>query len=101
MALPTIPAHCDGIPIRLDEPRHRDLLVCGISTQLHQEVVGLDQRIGPSDGDFVTSGLGAESVIRLGYLAALPRTLATGAMGAVSRGRHRGLLHTLSRYLDR
>lgn len=37
-------------------PPHGDLLVCGISTQLHQEVVGFDETIKPGDLDFASSG---------------------------------------------
>lgn len=78
---------------------YSDLLVCGISTQLHHEVVGFDERISPGDKDFVASGLRAPSLIRLGYLAVLPRNLATGAIGAISAERHRRLLTALSDYL--
>jgi hypothetical protein len=33
-------------------PPYRDFLVCGISTQLHQQVPGFDDIISPSDADF-------------------------------------------------
>ena len=52
---------------------YKDLLVCGISTQLHQRVPDFDEIISPSDTDFVASGLRAESLIRLGFLAVLYR----------------------------
>jgi mRNA interferase MazF len=80
-------------------PRFRDLLVCGISTQLHQEVVGIDERIGPSDTDYAGSGLRAESVIRLTYLAVLSRHSVLGNTGFVSAERHHRLLRTLAEYL--
>ncbi len=42
-------------------PPYGDFLVCGVSTQLHQEVAGFDDPIRPSDADFATSGLKAPS----------------------------------------
>ena len=53
-------------------PAYGDFLVCGVSTQLHQEVAGFDDPIRPDDADFATSGLKVSSVFRLGFLAVLP-----------------------------
>jgi len=80
-------------------PPYKDLLVCGISTQLHQRVPDFDEIISPSDTDFVTSGLRAESLIRLGFLAVLPRRNIIGSVGSISSERHQRLLKTLSDYL--
>ncbi len=80
-------------------PPYKDLLVCGISTQLHQRVPGFDEIISPSDTDFVASGLRAESLIRLGFLAVLPRLNIIGSIGSISSERHHRLLKTLSDYL--
>jgi|SRR5215213_687672 len=80
-------------------PPYRDLLVCGVSTQLHQEVQGFDDVVQSSDVDFVSSGLRSPSVIRLGFLAVLPRSAVMGTIGAISSQRHRRLLKTLSEYL--
>jgi mRNA interferase MazF len=49
-------------------PPYGDLLVCGISTQLHQQVKGFDETITSGDADFAGSGLLADSLIRLGFL---------------------------------
>ena len=46
-------------------PRYHDLLVCGVSTQLHQRVEGFDEIISPGDPDFADSGLLSESLIRI------------------------------------
>jgi mRNA interferase MazF len=43
-------------------PPYQDFLVCGISTQLHQEVVGFDDVISPDDSDFIASGLRGKSL---------------------------------------
>jgi mRNA interferase MazF len=80
-------------------PAHRDLLVCGISTQLHQEVKGFDEVILRSDSDFAASSLKSDSVIRLGFLAVLPRRDIIGTIGSISPERHRRLLKKLSDYL--
>ncbi|MFL6292997.1 MAG: transcriptional regulator, partial [Thermoanaerobaculia bacterium] len=55
-------------------PPFQDFLVCGVSTQVQQAVPDFDETIGLADPDFRTSGLKAESLIRLGYLAVLPRS---------------------------
>jgi len=51
------------------------------------------------DEDFTGSGLLADSLIRLGFLAALPRKHLMGNIGAISSKRHRRLLKRLSAYL--
>jgi mRNA interferase MazF len=80
-------------------PPFQDFLVCGISTQLQQAVAGFDEIITPTDADFSTSGLKAPSVIRLGFLAVLPRTDFIGRIGHISSARHRHLLTSLADYL--
>jgi len=80
-------------------PSHRDLLVCGISTQLHQYVEGFDEIISPADEDFKSSGLLSKSLIRLSFLAVLPHSRILGSIGTISSERHKRLLKTLSDYL--
>jgi len=80
-------------------PPYGDMLVCGVSTQVHRLVPSFDERITKSDADFSASGLLADSVIRLGFLAVLPRQNILGSIGAISPERHRRLLHRLSAYL--
>lgn len=80
-------------------PPFKDLLVCGISTQLRQEVKGFDEVMSPNDADFAASGLVRESLVRLGYLAVLPRNQIVGTIGSISTERHKKLLERLSAYL--
>jgi mRNA interferase MazF len=80
-------------------PPFQDFLVCGISTQIQQGVADFDEIIAPSDSDFRTSGLKAVSLIRLGFLAVLPRSEFTGRIGSVSRARRKRLLTKLSDFL--
>jgi len=80
-------------------PRFGDLLVCGFSTQLSQQVAGFDEIILSSDADFVLSGLTTASLIRLGFLTLLPLGKVAGSIGSVSAERHERLLRRLSGYL--
>ena len=80
-------------------PLFDDLLVCGVSTQLRQEVSGFDDLILPEHDDFNQSGLLAASLIRLGFLAVIPRKSIPGSIGAISRERRRRLLERLSNHL--
>jgi mRNA interferase MazF len=80
-------------------PPFKDFLVCGISTQLHLEVEGFDEVILKSDVDFPSSGLLEKSLVRLGFLALLPRRNVIGAIGSISPERHVRLLENLSKFL--
>ena len=80
-------------------PLYQDLLVCGITTQLHHYVDGFDEIISPTDLDFGLSGLREKSLIRLGFLAIVPRYRILGSIGEISPERHNRLLRRLSDYL--
>ena len=80
-------------------PGFRDLLVCGFSSRLIQQVVGFDEVILPADADFALSGLTGASQVRLGFLTLLPRGKVAGAIGSVTADRHARLLRRLSGYL--
>lgn len=82
-----------------ETPPYRDFLVCGVSTQLHQEVRGFDEIIREADSDFSTSGLRAVSLVRLGFLAVLPYTRPIGSIGTIAPERHLRLLRRLCDYL--
>jgi mRNA interferase MazF len=81
-------------------PPFQDILVCGVSTQLHQMAPDFDEVIARRDGDFSASGLIAESLIRLGFLAVLPRKNIVGSIGAIATERHARLLRKLSHHLE-
>lgn len=80
-------------------PPFNDLLVCGVSTQLHQKVKDFDEVISSADTDFAASGLKSKSLIRLGFLAVLPAANIIGSIGSISSERHKRLLKTLADYL--
>ncbi|MCY7348907.1 MAG: type II toxin-antitoxin system PemK/MazF family toxin [Pyrinomonadaceae bacterium] len=80
-------------------PPFRDFLICGISTQLRQQVKGFDEIISEADEDFAASGLDFDSLIRLGFLLVVPRNEIIGSIGEISAERHQRLLKNLSDYL--
>ncbi len=82
-------------------PPHGDWLVCGISSQLQQEVVGFDHVLSSADPDFALSGLKASSVIRLGFLATLPTSAFAGRLGALAPNLVSSLRHRLATHLDK
>ena len=80
-------------------PPFKDVLICGVSTQLRQAAKDFDELISPGDADFVSSGLKEESLIRLGFLVVVPRSKIVGSIGSISPERHKQLLQRLSEYL--
>ncbi|MBX7250338.1 MAG: type II toxin-antitoxin system PemK/MazF family toxin [Candidatus Promineofilum sp.] len=80
-------------------PPFDDALVCGISTQLHHQIAGFDELISSAEEDFAQSGLVADSLIRLGFLAVVPQARLIGSIGSIAPQRHRRLLENLSVYL--
>jgi mRNA interferase MazF len=80
-------------------PPFQDALVCGISTQVHQLALDFDELITNQDSDYNASGLVSDSLIRLGFLAVLPRRNIIGSIGSISPERYKRLLHRLSEYL--
>lgn len=80
-------------------PPFQDMLVCGISTQMRQEVRDFDEIISPTDSDFTASSLVGKSLIRLGFLSVVPQSRIVGVIGEISSERHRRLLERLSDYL--
>ena len=76
-------------------PPFRDALVCGVSTQTHQLAPNSDELITNQDSDVSSSGLVSDSIIRLGFLAVLPRRNIIGSIGSISPERHRRLFEYL------
>jgi mRNA interferase MazF len=82
-------------------PAYDDLLVCGISSRLHQFISGFDEMLDRAHPDFPRSGLKGESVIRLSFLDVLPKhSLLAGRVGSLSPECHRRLVVRLSEYLQ-
>lgn len=62
---------------------YQNVLICGISTQLHLIQANWDELMQPGDGDFASSGLHQASVIRLSYLYAAETAAITGIIGRI------------------
>lgn len=76
-----------------------DVLVCGVSSQVHQEIPHWDERLTPTDADFVASGLKVESVIRLNWLAAVSPSASAGGLGSIASERLTRLRQRLAAHL--
>jgi mRNA interferase MazF len=82
-------------------PPFGDWLVCGTSTQQRHDIEGFDDPIRPGDEDYVTSGLKAPSLIRLGFLAVVPESRLLGTIGTIATARHERLLDRLCEHLSK
>ena len=81
-------------------PPFRDFLVCGVSTQLRHKVEGFDEIVDRGDPDFAASGLRQASLIRLGFLNAVPDTSIAGLLGSIARPRLQRLRRALANHLQ-
>src|SRR5687768_3647083 len=73
-------------------PPFGDVLVCGVSSQLRRYVRDFDELIRQGESDFASSGLAADSLIRLGFLAEYAPTQISGVSGHIAPQRHANLL---------
>lgn len=64
-----------------------DWLICMISSQTRQYMIGFDELIKETDPDFDASGLKVTSVIRVGRLAVVSGDILLGALGQISQER--------------
>ncbi|HXE53238.1 MAG TPA: type II toxin-antitoxin system PemK/MazF family toxin [Tepidisphaeraceae bacterium] len=75
---------------------YQNVLICGISTQLHHLEPDWDELVTLGDADFAASGLHRASAIRLSYLCAADSAAIAGSIGAVDPTRLRRLLDRLT-----
>lgn len=78
---------------------YQSLLVCGVSSQLHQLQPDWDELADTADSDFAISGLHRPSIIRLSYLYATDAREITGVIGRIDPSRLQRLLSRLSDHL--
>ena len=78
---------------------YQNVLLCGISTQLHLIQTNWDELIQVADPDFGSSGLHQDSVIRLSFLYAADSAEIVGTIGAVDSIRLDRLKTRLSDHL--
>ncbi len=75
---------------------YQNLLLCGISTQLHSLQKNWDELVDAGDADYASSGLHQPSVIRLSYLYAADPSEIAGVIGAIEPLRLERLRQRLS-----
>jgi mRNA interferase MazF len=76
-----------------------DVLRCGVSSQLQNEVWGFDEGLLLNAEDFLDSGLSQTFLIRLGFLATYPKSRVAGVLGAISVERLARLRKKLAEFL--
>jgi mRNA interferase MazF len=81
-------------------PKYNDFLICAISTQVHQYIIGFDLKIDSGDEDFPDTGLSSTSVIRLSSLAVVALENLPGKIGHINSIKLRQLLKNLAEYLQ-
>ncbi len=64
-----------------------DWLICMISSQTHQHIVGFDELVEEGDVDYAVSGLKRTRLIRVGRLPVVAGDALLGAIGEISPGR--------------
>ena len=78
---------------------YQNLLLCGISSQLHQLQANWDELVQPGDADYAASGLHRASIIRLSYLYAADPSEVSGVIGRIDAARFQRLRQRLSNQL--
>ena len=75
--------------------------MCAASSRLRHEARGFDDIIDKGDADFPASGLKVSSLVRLGLLATIPRTMVAGRLGEISGERLEKLRARLARHIGK
>jgi mRNA interferase MazF len=77
-----------------------DWLVCMISSQLHQYLPGIDEKISYEDHDFLKSVLKLPSIVRVSRLAVLDGKLLLGELGRIDDARFIRLKQNLCKWIE-
>jgi len=88
-----------ALAIRQLPGHYGDWLICMISSQLSQKVPSFDEVISVEDNDFISSGLKFSSVIRIGRLAVVHKSILAGAIGEIGTDRLTRIKNRLSDWL--
>lgn len=79
-------------------PKYNDLLTCGISSRLHQEIKNYDEVLHKDEHYFAATGLHKTSLIRLFFLAVITTRDISGGIGIIPTELHKTLLRRLSAF---
>lgn len=80
--------------------KFQDWLICMISSQLHQEIRGLDEVVTPVHSDFMESGLKLPSVIRVSRLAVVEESVFLGKLGEIDNMRLCSIKKKLAEWIN-
>ena len=67
--------------------KYNDWLICMVSSQMHQYVPDIDERIISDESDFQESGLKQPSIIRVSRLAVVEEGILIGKLGQIESAR--------------
>jgi mRNA interferase MazF len=81
-------------------PPYGDFILCGITTQLQNNVADVDELIGSTDPDFVQSGLKQTSLVRAAFLVTLVPEDIVGKLGEIAPERLARIQHNLARFIE-
>jgi len=79
---------------------HDDWLACMISSNIHQQIPGLDEVIPREDSEFAATGLKLSSVIRVTRLAVVAGTMLQGTIGRLTAERLQRIRVRLARWIQ-
>lgn len=80
-------------------PAFDDYLLCGISSQLNQQIKDFDHVIDIHHNDFQQSGLKQSSLIRMSFLAVINSGKIAGKIGSISDDRYKTILNNLAGFI--
>ena len=80
--------------------QYNDWLICMISSQLHQQLPGIDEVVTQTSHDFNQTGLKLSSVIRITRLAIVKENIIKGTIGSISSDRHALICTRLCEWLS-
>jgi mRNA interferase MazF len=78
---------------------YKDWLICMITSQLSREESSFDEAISEGDNDFIGSGLKFSSLIRVGRLAVVNKSILLGSIGEISADRLSRIKNKISNWI--
>ena len=78
---------------------YEDWLICMITSQLSQEESTFDEIISEEDKDFSSSGLKLSSLIRVGRLAVVNKSILVGSIGEINADRLSRIRNKISNWI--
>jgi len=80
-------------------PKFGDWLVCMISTQIHQQVSGLEIMLQDTDDGFHATGLKKTSLFRTTRLAVVDHSVFEGKLGSLSGAHFDAIRNSLAKWI--